>query len=624
MAKINDVDKAGKDIKNTFSEIGNLINELNSSLEKTFSLTKGVSDNLSQSNDLTKEFMDSEENIKGLKETLAGLDEDKQKRLEEALKTGKGLNHELTKELGLQKHIGKLAGTSGKAKLDYLMKQIAAQEELNKKKKKEDEEAAKAKKREEQLLKLSHAALDVILTAVMAVDKETTAMARSLNMSKEEAIGVKKQFAQISMDSEDIAINSIRLGKANAGLNAQLGTGVVFSGDMLKTFSKLTEVVGISADAAGSLAFQGQMAGESFREVEENVLGASYEMQRGVGIQLDMKGVLEATGKVSGQVRANLGATPELIAKAVTAAKLLGAELETIVNAGKAQLDFESSIANEMEAELLTGKQLNLERMRAAALAGDQAAVAEELAKNVGTHGEFLKMNVLQQDALAKAMGMSTDAMADMLFKQETMGMNAKQLRAQGKDELADKLEQLDTQEKMALAQEKFQAIVGELAIAVLPIVEGFGNLVGIIMENKVALVGLVGVMTALAVVSIASSIANIMSSFGMVPFGIGVPIGIAAVAGLMAMIGAGISMVGDGIAPSSKGPFTIMDNYGGMAKTTPGDNLQVGPGVGKGSSAPQPIVVQNKIDPYTMANGGKPRGGFGAIQETQASPTMA
>ena len=115
MAKINDVDKAGKDIKNTFSEIGNLINELNSSLEKTFSLTKGVSDNLSQSNDLTKEFMESEENLKGLKETLAGLDEDKQKRLEEALKTGKGLNHELTKELGLQKHIGKLAGTSGKA-----------------------------------------------------------------------------------------------------------------------------------------------------------------------------------------------------------------------------------------------------------------------------------------------------------------------------------------------------------------------------------------------------------------------------------------------------------------------------------------------------------------------------
>ena len=38
----------------------------------------------------------------------------------------------------------------------------------------------------------------VIIATAMAVDKETTAMARSLNMSKEEAIGVKKQFAEIS------------------------------------------------------------------------------------------------------------------------------------------------------------------------------------------------------------------------------------------------------------------------------------------------------------------------------------------------------------------------------------------------------------------------------------------
>ena len=621
--KSKDIDKSGKSLEKSFSKVGNLIDELNKSLEKTLTLTQGVADNMSQNNDLGQKSISKEEQKEKLLSRIGGLKKEEQTQLLNGLKTGKGLNKELMAKVGLEGKAGTLAGTSASAKMRSLKLDEEAIlnkiEEVELAEKAAKKEAAKAKR-----MKLANAAADVFLTAMMAADKETTAMARSLNMSKDEAIDIKQQFAQIAINSGDIAINSIRLGKANAGLNAQLGTGVVFSGQMLKTFSKLTEIVGISAEAAGSLAFQGQMAGESFREVEENVLGASYEMQRGVGIQLDMKGVLEATGKVTGQVRANLGATPELIAKAVTAAKLLGAELEDIVNAGKAQLDFESSIGAEMEAELLTGKQLNLERMRSAALAGDQATVAAELAKNVGTHAEFSKMNVLQQDALAKAMGMSTDAMADMLFKQETMGMNAKQLRAQGKDELADKLEQLDTQEKMALAQEKFQAIVGELATAVLPIFEGFGNLVGFIMESKLALMGLVGIMTALAVVSIASSIANIMSSFGLVPFGIGVPLGIAAVAGVLAMIGTGMAMVGDGIAPSSKGPFTIMDNYGGMAKTTPGDNLQVGPGVGKGSSAPQPIVVQNKIDPYTMANGGKPRGGFGAIQETQASPTMA
>jgi len=620
--KSKDIDKSGKSLEKSFSKVGNLIDELNKSLEKTLTLTQGVADNMSQNNDLGQKSISKEEQKEKLLSRIGGLKKEEQTQLLNGLKTGKGLNKELMAKVGLEGKAGTLAGTSASAK----MRSLKLDEEAILNKIEEVELAEKAAKKEAakaKIMKLANAAADVFLTAMMAADKETTAMARSLNMSKDEAIDIKQQFAQIAINSGDIAINSIRLGKANAGLNAQLGTGVVFSGQMLKTFSKLTEIVGISAEAAGSLAFQGQMAGESFREVEENVLGASYEMQRGVGIQLDMKGVLEATGKVTGQVRANLGATPELIAKAVTAAKLLGAELEDIVNAGKAQLDFESSIGAEMEAELLTGKQLNLERMRAAALAGDQATVAEELAKNVGTHGEFLKMNVLQQDALAKSMGMSTDSMADMLFKQETMGMNAKELRAQGKDELANKLEQLDTQDKIALAQEKFASLIGDIATFAMPLIEGFGLLVEYLSESTLALSIIGVIMAGLAIASVISAVSSIMTTFSFIPFGIGIPLALAAIGGMFAMISSAKSKVKDGFAPSSKGPFTIMDNYGGRAQTTPGDNLEVGPGVGA-KSASQPIVIQNKIDPYTMANGGKPRGGFGAIQETQASPTMA
>ena len=66
-----------------------------------------------------------------------------------------------------------------------------------------------------------------------------------------------------------------------------------------------------------------------------------------------------------------------------------------------------------MEAELLTGKQLNLEGARASSISmGDQAALAAELRKEVGTAAEFGKMNVIQQEAMAKAFGMSREDMA--------------------------------------------------------------------------------------------------------------------------------------------------------------------------------------------------------------------
>ena len=78
---------------------------------------------------------------------------------------------------------------------------------------------------------------------------------------------------------------------------------------------------------------------------------------------------------------------------------------------------------------------------------------------------------------------------------------------------------------------------------------------------------------------------------------------------------------VKDGFAPSSKGPFTIMDNYGGMATTTPGDNVQVGPSSARASA--QPVVIQNNWDAFAASNGNG-RKGLGGTQSLQASPTFA
>ena len=103
-------------------------------------------------------------------------------------------------------------------------------------------------------------------------------MGRNLNLSRAEAASLKMEFAKVAVASGDVAINSTRLAEANADLNSQLGTAVVFSGEMLKTTSKLTKLVGLSAEAAGSLAFQAQRSGQSVREVEENICEDKMEV----------------------------------------------------------------------------------------------------------------------------------------------------------------------------------------------------------------------------------------------------------------------------------------------------------------------------------------------------------
>lgn len=615
---VNDLNNSAENIREVFAEISNLVDELNKNLTQTVNLTQNVNNNLSRSTDQTKEQVREEATRESIKTRMQSLSNDELKSLKEGLKTGKGLTKELAAKVGLEGKAGTLAGTAAKMKAQSLgltERQVKWQLFQN-----------KAQKVSNKLQGLSNRALDEFVIQLFAADKETTQIARNLNLSKEEAVDLKQEFAVAALQSGDIAINSIRMAKAMGTLNEQLGTAVRFNDEMLMTTSKLTDVVGLSAEAAGSLAFQAQISGTSLREVEENALGASYELQQGAGIALNMKGVLEATGKVSGQLRAQLGANPESIAKAVTAAKLLGAEISDIANSSKQLLQFESSIESELKAELLTGKQLNLERARSAALAGDQETVAKELAANMGTFTDFTKMNTLQQDALAESMGMSSDHLSDMLFKQETMGMNAQQLRAQGKDELADKLEQLDTQERLQLAQEKFQATLGDIATAFIPFMDmvsgvaaAFASMPGVMG----ALLGIIGALVVaqkvLAAISMVTAVTKIFGESAKAGPIVGTIAALAGVAALFGAVAMSRQKVKDGIAPASKGPFTITDNYGAIGETTVGDALYTSPNAGKPSGVSQPIIINNTWDAFAASNGNGRRG-LGGTQEMQAT----
>ena len=101
-------------------------------------------------------------------------------------------------------------------------------------------------------------------------------------------------------------------------------------------------------------------------------------------------------------------------------------------------LDWESSIENELQAELITGKKLNFERARAAALTGDQATLMQEVAAQAGSLEEFSNMNVIAQESLAKAFGMQRGEMAEMLMKQEMINSYGDEANKLNKEQMED------------------------------------------------------------------------------------------------------------------------------------------------------------------------------------------
>ena len=203
--------------------------------------------------------------------------------------------------------------------------------------------------------------------ALKEANKQATYMQKTLLMTSREAIVFRTELSEAALASDNINVTTSKILKTYQAITEQFGFISGLSAETLATATKLTEQIGLEAEAAGSLAMLSASTGENLDDQFKNALAVSHEMQVQEGVQFDLRKLLEETAAITGVMRAQLGASTEAMVEAVTQAKLLGGSLEDVAGAGAAMLDFESSIANELQAELLLNRDINLEKARQAA-----------------------------------------------------------------------------------------------------------------------------------------------------------------------------------------------------------------------------------------------------------------
>ena len=279
-----------------------------------------------------------------------------------------------------------------------------------------------------------------------AADKQITDLSKSMSVSKEEATATRDRFIEIQNSGESIFNTTKNLVAAQMELADALGATRGFTEQQVKDQVMLTKQMGLTAEEAEGIQKLAMANGMTAEGVTDSVIKQTSALAKQTGVQLDNKKIIGEVAKVSGQLRLQYANNPKLIAKAVVETKKLGINMEIAANAAKGLLDFESSIENELSAELLTGKALNLERARGLALNGDSVGAAKEMLAQVGSASEFANMNVIQQEAIAKAVGMSTDDLANSLVTQENLSKLGDNTRKQVEAEIeaAKKLGDMD------------------------------------------------------------------------------------------------------------------------------------------------------------------------------------
>jgi len=440
------------------------------------------------------------------------------------------------------------------------------------------------------------------------VSDQVTKIQKGLVLSRDEAYQVREEFNGIALAANDGLISTNRLIAANFALGKQLGFNKNFGKDLNTEFIRLTKQLGLSEEAAGGLAKLSITNGRTLKDTKNAAYGTVQALSSQYGIQLRQQDVLEEVGKVSGQTLAMFKASPEALTQAVAQARLLGTTLETTKKQAASLLNFETSIENELQAELLTGEQLNLERARAAALIGDQKTVMSELASQNMDFNRFSNMNVIAQNKFADALGLTSDELSDQLLKTQYMNMSREQVVALAGEEVAERVEAVNAQDRFNAAMEHLQDIVGKLVGGPLG---KFVDMLASAADNAYVLYGTLGAMAGLSFVKLIAGLAASAVQAGILAAGAisassALTLGVAAIA---IAAGIGVAMAAytsakdeaqeAGDISYTNGRTQFSPKEGGLFNLSNNDDVIAGPGIGDliNNRPSQTIVAQDNSE---------------------------
>ena len=460
------------------------------------------------------------------------------------------------------------------------------------------------------------AAVTGLIKLTTELDKNIGQLSRDMNMSYNEARALNMEMNDFATSSDSVFVTTQGMNESLSAINATLGTNAKLNKDDLATFTKLREAAGLTNEELMGIQSLTLANGKSLEENTGEFLAQAKISSTKNGVILNEKKLMADISKISAATQLSLGKSSGSIANAAATAQSLGMELSKVDDIAGSLLDFESSIENELSAELLLNKDLNLEKARQAALNNDLATVAKEISEQAGSAAEFGEMNRIQQEALAKSVGMSREDLAQTLFTQEQLagasGEEAEKRQKlldarieevgleQAKKELADGgLENLESQ---AAASQRLEATVQKISDLFMGIADTIISIVSPVVDilypvfNGIAaaislmwdglkgiaivlspIIALVALLNAQLIGAALLSMAQgVWLALGSIPF-IGPILATAAT-----LAGAGLiyryAKAGDVMSPAD-GKTQVSTKEGGLFELSPNDDLIAAPG---------------------------------------------
>jgi hypothetical protein len=456
-------------------------------------------------------------------------------------------------------------------------------------------------------LVLGLAVAGTLVKKMFDLNNQLVETGRALGYAKTQMTGLTTELNVAAIASGEFLATNVDLLKTIQQATDQLGVqGDILGSKNVVGATVLRDQLGLSAEEAINLAANSSIAGQNVQVIADQAYNAvdAFNLQNKTA--LNARNILRETANVSKDLGARFAFNTSEIAKAVTEAKNLGLTLGEISGVANNLLQFESSITAELEAELLTGKDLTLEKARQLALNNDLGGLAKELeAQSVSTL-EYSKMNRFQQEAIAKAVGMTSEQLGKSLYQQELNNLSAEQFKAIYGEQNYEAAKQVSIQQRLEKAITKVADALTPVLELIASAASNAGLLYGVIgLIGAVSLARTIGslVIMASTLASGAVGAAGLASALTLGITAVAIVGGIAAITSALSSANNSAQSVQDGTVGPGKGPFTITDKFGATAITDARDGIAVSPNIkrtAEGDKNASPTIRRASEEPKT------------------------
>ena len=257
------------------------------------------------------------------------------------------------------------------------------------------------------------------IKATLAREQELKDQQRSIGLTKKQTAALDDMQFDLLYNNNSMVVSLEEARKATAELVDDFGFMGASNADMVDQQVKLTKAYGLQAEEATNLQKAAMINGQSTEEMKIDILATAEGFNKAKGSSYSLSSVMKTVSKLSDSVRLQFrGSNTELTA-AVMKAKALGTTLEDLNGIADGLLNIESSIEAQVTAQLVTGRNINMDRARMFALMDDMPGLMDELVKQEIDYASYSKMNRIEKQSTAAALGMNVDQMAKFVSQQE-------------------------------------------------------------------------------------------------------------------------------------------------------------------------------------------------------------